>query len=270
MPLPVTLDHCVIHVTDWERSNAFYTDVLGAELVARPVGFAYRFGDRQLNVHGPGVAPAEVARLPVLPGNSDLCFEWNGPIADAIAHLERCGVAVEAGPDAAFRRQGRGHERLFPRSGRLADGIHFLRAAIRASRPREAPGKHDPNVLPSDIPVPQDDGAARHLPGTGVARSGAAGDARRRLQCVDAWAAAPCSTFIRAPACPASICRRAGTIFPARAAARRNPAASATILPSSKRSASRMFSACRRRTRTISARPPSGCICRFRFCRMPS
>jgi catechol 2,3-dioxygenase-like lactoylglutathione lyase family enzyme len=31
------LDHCVIHVTDWERSNAFYTGVLGAELIARSV-----------------------------------------------------------------------------------------------------------------------------------------------------------------------------------------------------------------------------------------
>jgi len=31
--LPTKLDHCVIHVTDWERSNAFYTTVLGAELV---------------------------------------------------------------------------------------------------------------------------------------------------------------------------------------------------------------------------------------------
>jgi predicted enzyme related to lactoylglutathione lyase len=29
----VRLDHCVIHVSDWERSNAFYTNVLGAELV---------------------------------------------------------------------------------------------------------------------------------------------------------------------------------------------------------------------------------------------
>lgn len=29
----------------------------------------------------------------------------------------------------------------------------------------EAPGTHDPTRLPSGIPVPQDDGAARHLPG---------------------------------------------------------------------------------------------------------
>jgi len=30
---------------------------------------------------------------------------------------------------------------------------------------REAPGAHDPTYLPPDIPVPQDDGGARHLAG---------------------------------------------------------------------------------------------------------
>src|SRR6266852_9024412 len=33
MALPITFDHCVVHVSDWERSNAFYRDVLGAELI---------------------------------------------------------------------------------------------------------------------------------------------------------------------------------------------------------------------------------------------
>lgn len=47
------LDHCVIHVSDWERSNAFYRAVLGAELVRLGDGWAYRFGDAQLNCHGP-------------------------------------------------------------------------------------------------------------------------------------------------------------------------------------------------------------------------
>ncbi len=158
--LPVTLDHCVIHVTDWERSNAFYTKVLGAELITRPVGYAYRFGDRQLNVHGPGVAPAEVARLPVAPGNSDLCFEWNGPIADAMAHLKRCGIAVEAGPMQRFGAKGAGTSVYF----RDPDGslMEFM-SYDEAQRMREAPGKHDPTFLPADIPVPQDDGGARHL-----------------------------------------------------------------------------------------------------------
>jgi catechol 2,3-dioxygenase-like lactoylglutathione lyase family enzyme len=93
------LDHCVIHVSDWERSNAFYRDVLGAELIDRPGGtWAYRFGTEQLNVHGPGVHPDPVALVPVAPGNSDLCFEWPGPIEGATAHLRERNVGIEQGP----------------------------------------------------------------------------------------------------------------------------------------------------------------------------
>ncbi|HEV2628587.1 MAG TPA: VOC family protein [Pseudolabrys sp.] len=108
MVLPTSLDHCVIHVTDWERSNKFYVEVMGAELITRPSGFAYRFGDRQLNVHGPGVHPAEVARLPVQPGNSDLCFEWHGPIEGAIAHLKKHNVNIHCGPIQRFGAKGTG------------------------------------------------------------------------------------------------------------------------------------------------------------------
>jgi catechol 2,3-dioxygenase-like lactoylglutathione lyase family enzyme len=94
----VKLDHCVIHVSDWERSNAFYRDVVGAQLIRRGAGWAYRFGDAQLNCHGPGAIGNPLARLPVTPGNSDLCFVWPGPIDEAAAHLQRHGVAVELGP----------------------------------------------------------------------------------------------------------------------------------------------------------------------------
>ena len=55
--------YAIVFVSDMARSIAFYRDVMGAELVQRPVGWAYRFGDKQLNVHGKGVSPAEVARL---------------------------------------------------------------------------------------------------------------------------------------------------------------------------------------------------------------
>jgi catechol 2,3-dioxygenase-like lactoylglutathione lyase family enzyme len=98
MPSNVRLDHCVIHVSDWQRSNAFYRDVMGAELIRRGSGWAYRFGETQLNCHGPGVDAKPVARLPVAPGNSDLCFVWPGPIDGAVAHLGRLGVAIELGP----------------------------------------------------------------------------------------------------------------------------------------------------------------------------
>ena len=98
MALPVALDHCVVHVSDWSRSNAFYHEVLGAELVPAGDGWAYRFGRQQLNLHGPGVEPHPVAGIPVAPGGSDLCFVWDGDIDDAVAHLEECGVQVELGP----------------------------------------------------------------------------------------------------------------------------------------------------------------------------
>ncbi len=101
-------DHCVIHVSDWERSNAFYAEVLGAEVVPLGERFAYRFGDVQLNLHGPGVDADPLARVPVSPGNSDLCFEWPGPVAEAKEHLERHGVEVEAGPVERAGVRGRG------------------------------------------------------------------------------------------------------------------------------------------------------------------
>ena len=63
MALPVRLDHCVIHVSDWEVSNAFYRDVVGAGLVESDGRTAYRFGAQQLNLHGPGVSPAPVAKI---------------------------------------------------------------------------------------------------------------------------------------------------------------------------------------------------------------
>lgn len=94
----VSLDHCVIHVSDWDRANAFYRDVLGAEAIPRGAGFAYRLGPVQLNAHGPGVQAAPLARIPVAPGNSDLCFAWDGTEAEARAHLARHGVVVELGP----------------------------------------------------------------------------------------------------------------------------------------------------------------------------
>ena len=102
------LDHVVIHVSDWERSNAFYRDVVGAELVDRGDGWAYRFGKQQLNVHGPGGRPFPVARDPVRPGNSDLCFVWAGSAESAAEHLRSHGVEVEEGPVPRVGARGEG------------------------------------------------------------------------------------------------------------------------------------------------------------------
>jgi catechol 2,3-dioxygenase-like lactoylglutathione lyase family enzyme len=105
----VRLDHVVIAVSDWEPSNAFYRDVLGAEVVELDRGrYAYRIGGQQLNVHGPGATPQPRARRPVAPGNSDLCFEWSGPIGAAVEHLHRQGVEIEVGPEERSGARGKG------------------------------------------------------------------------------------------------------------------------------------------------------------------
>jgi catechol 2,3-dioxygenase-like lactoylglutathione lyase family enzyme len=123
----VKLDHCVIHVSDWERSNRFYHEVLGAELVPVGAGWAYRFGSEQLNLHGPGVQGTPVARLPVAPGGSDLCFEWPGPIAEAQAHLARHGVIIEEGPVTRFGARGTGTSVYFrDPDGSLLEFISYV------------------------------------------------------------------------------------------------------------------------------------------------
>jgi catechol 2,3-dioxygenase-like lactoylglutathione lyase family enzyme len=82
---PLGFDHCVIAVSDWARSDAFYRDVLGAEIPPHDELWGqYRFGDWKLNVHGPGFDGLKA-----------------GTIDDAVEHLRAHGIEIEAGP---FRR----------------------------------------------------------------------------------------------------------------------------------------------------------------------
>jgi catechol 2,3-dioxygenase-like lactoylglutathione lyase family enzyme len=123
------LDHFVIHVSDWERSNAFYKDVLGTEVVAHGPRCVYRLSGIQLNVHGPGVDPHPVARIPVLPGGSDFCIEWPGPIAEAETHLQHLGVPIELGPVAREGARGAGQSVYFrDPDGSLLEFISYQEA----------------------------------------------------------------------------------------------------------------------------------------------
>ena len=109
-PLPVRLDHLVVQVSDWERSNSFYRDVLGAELIAGDRKRThYRLaGGQQLNVHGPGSEPHPVAANPAEPGGADLCFVWDGPIETAVDHLAAQRIEVIEGPVPRFGGRGQG------------------------------------------------------------------------------------------------------------------------------------------------------------------
>ena len=92
------LDHLVLTVADIERTCAFYTRVLGMEVVRFGEGrTALRFGEQKINLHAADAIPGLVAATPT-PGSGDLCFVTETPLAEVVAHLARCGAPIIAGP----------------------------------------------------------------------------------------------------------------------------------------------------------------------------
>ena len=90
------LDHLVLTVADIERTCAFYTQVLGMEVVHFGEGrTALRFGQQKINLHPADNIPGLVANTPT-PGSADLCFITSVPLAEVMAHLEVCGVPIVA------------------------------------------------------------------------------------------------------------------------------------------------------------------------------
>ncbi len=94
------LDHLVLTVADVEASAIFYGRVLGMQRVVFGAGrVALQFGRQKINLH-PAAAPLQPHALRPTPGSADLCFVTETALADWIAHLAACGVALEAGPVA--------------------------------------------------------------------------------------------------------------------------------------------------------------------------
>ncbi len=76
----------------------FYRRVLGMEAVTFGDGrTALRFGDQKINVHPAGGGLKLVAAQPT-PGSGDICLLTEEPLAQWIAHLKACRVAIEEGP----------------------------------------------------------------------------------------------------------------------------------------------------------------------------
>ena len=59
-------------------------------------------------MHLPGSTPEPVAKTRITPGNSDLCFRWDGPISAAVDHLRARRVSIELGPIARTGAHGDG------------------------------------------------------------------------------------------------------------------------------------------------------------------
>ncbi len=92
------LDHLVLTVRDVDASCAFYSRVLGMEVVTFAGGRkALAFGAQKINLHPAGREFEPKAHAPT-PGSADLCLISAVPLDEAIAHLAACGVTIVEGP----------------------------------------------------------------------------------------------------------------------------------------------------------------------------
>ncbi|MFT7802701.1 glyoxalase domain-containing protein 5 [Arapaima gigas] len=92
------LDHLVLTVKSIPNTVAFYTSVLGMEVVNfKGNRKALSFGKQKFNLHEAGKEFDPKAQFPI-PGSADLCLITSTPLAMVAAHLKACGVTVEEGP----------------------------------------------------------------------------------------------------------------------------------------------------------------------------
>ncbi|KAJ7422887.1 Glyoxalase domain-containing protein 5 [Willisornis vidua] len=94
------LDHLVLTVKSIEDTVAFYSKVLGMEVVTfKGNRKALHFGNQKFNLHEAGKELEPKARHPV-PGSADLCLITQQPLEKLLDHLKACGVVIEEGPVA--------------------------------------------------------------------------------------------------------------------------------------------------------------------------
>ncbi|NJN21547.1 MAG: VOC family protein [Leptolyngbya sp. RL_3_1] len=93
-----SLDHLVLTVKDIDQTLAFYSRVLGMEVVTFGEGRkALRFGAQKINLHQQGREFQPKAKHP-LPGSADLCFMTQHPVEAVVDHVNQLGVPLLAGP----------------------------------------------------------------------------------------------------------------------------------------------------------------------------
>ncbi len=101
------LDHLVLTVRDIEKTCAFYTAVLGMEVVTFGNGRkALAFGQQKINLHASGKEFTPHAKAPT-PGSADLCFITDTPLASVIAELKQQQVNILEGPVERTGAQGK-------------------------------------------------------------------------------------------------------------------------------------------------------------------
>src|SRR3546814_20789138 len=92
------IDHFVLTVRDVEATCAFYSRVLGMEVVRFGEGrTALTFGRQKINLHQAGREFVPHAANPAA-GGGDFCLSAEPPNREVAQHLETIGISIELGP----------------------------------------------------------------------------------------------------------------------------------------------------------------------------
>lgn len=92
------IDHLVLTVASIEATCAFYSDVLGMEVVIFAGGRrALSFGAQKINLHEVGREFEPKAARPTA-GSGDFCLIADTPLDEVIAELKARGITIEEGP----------------------------------------------------------------------------------------------------------------------------------------------------------------------------
>jgi catechol 2,3-dioxygenase-like lactoylglutathione lyase family enzyme len=100
------IDHFVLTVRSVDATCAFYSRVLGMQVVRFGAGrTALSFGAHKINLHEQGHEFEPKAHRPT-PGSADFCLIAAVPLEQVIGHLTACGVAIVEGPAARTGAMG--------------------------------------------------------------------------------------------------------------------------------------------------------------------
>ena len=92
------LDHLVLTVRDISTTCAFYSRVLGLEVLTfGDDRKSLKFGNQKINLHQSGAEFQPCAGRPTA-GSADLCFIAETPIETLVERLGQCNVSIEEGP----------------------------------------------------------------------------------------------------------------------------------------------------------------------------
>lgn len=93
-----SVDHFVLTVASLDETVAFYTQVLGMELLEFGQGrLALSFGEQKINLHQ-HTKEFEPKALHPTPGSTDFCLITSSSIADVVEWLNSRNVDIELGP----------------------------------------------------------------------------------------------------------------------------------------------------------------------------